>query len=86
MYAQTCCYLMMSFNLMKNFVSYISWAQNSEINHFKPIFKRDKFYGVIILPLLRWILSPRFGRRRLGDRDTSSLDSSLLPREVPSSW
>ena len=33
---------------------------------------------------LKWISSPRFGRCRLGDRDTPSLDSPLHPCVIPS--
>ena len=78
---QTHFYHMINFKLMKIFIFLCFHVhKNSQINHFNSIFKSGKFWGVTILPSLRWISSPRFERRRLGDRDTLSLNSSLLQK------
>ena len=45
MYAQTCCYLRMNFNLMKNFIfQYFHEHKNSKLLQFTPISKRSNFW------------------------------------------
>ena len=44
MYAQTCCYLMINFNLMKNFIFlYFHEHKNTELNYFSSISEEANF-------------------------------------------
>ena len=67
-YAQTCCYLMMNFNLMKNFIFLFFMSTKFRNKSFETYFQKRQFLGCYNSTPLRWISSSRFGRCRLGDR------------------
>jgi hypothetical protein len=87
MSAQTCFYSYIWFKIYKNY-SYSKFSCSQK--YIKIIiflfFISSKFQGVTILPPLRWISSRDSEDDDKRDRDSSSLDCSLLHRVVPSSW
>ena len=77
--------LMMSFNLMKKFIFLYFHEHKIPNEIILALFPKIQILGCYNSTPLRWISSSRFGRRRLGDRNTPSLNSSLLSRVIPSS-